>query len=119
MATETGTPDTAVHADLIVMNGRIATQDERRSFASAVAITEGRFLAVGTDKEVSAHKGDTTQVIDVGGRTVIPGLNDSHLHLIFFSHIAFNKYYTITIIIINIVISIFDIQIVDTIVVSI
>ncbi len=64
------------------MNGRIATQDERRSFASAVAITEGRFLAVGTDKEVSAHKGDTTQVIDVGGRTVIPGLNDSHLHLI-------------------------------------
>src|SRR5437667_68111 len=82
MATETGTPDTAVHADVIVMNGRIATQDERRSFASAVAITEGRFLAVGTDTEVMPYKGAATQVIDVGGRTVTPGLNDSHLHLI-------------------------------------
>jgi len=39
-------------------------------------------LAVGTDQEVMAHKGDQTQVIDVGGRTVIPGLNDSHTHLI-------------------------------------
>jgi predicted amidohydrolase YtcJ len=64
------------------MNGHIATQDDRRSFVSAVAIKEGRFLAVGADKEVMAYKGDTTQVINVGGRTVIPGLNDSHLHLI-------------------------------------
>src|SRR5262245_11697061 len=69
-------------ADVIVRNGRIATQDERRSFASAVAIKEGRFLTVGTDTEVMPHKGTATQVIDVGGRTVIPGLNDSHLHII-------------------------------------
>src|SRR5439155_1404586 len=41
-----------------------------------------RFLAVGTDTEVMPYKGAATQVIDVGGRTVIPGLNDSHLHLI-------------------------------------
>jgi hypothetical protein len=74
--------DTSSTADLIVMNGHIATQDDRRSFVSAVAIKEGRFLAVGTDKEMMAYKGDTTQVINVGGRTVIPGLNDSHLHLI-------------------------------------
>jgi predicted amidohydrolase YtcJ len=67
-------------ADVIVRNGRIATQDERRSFVAAVAITGGRFLAVGTDAEVMAHKGDATQVIDVGGRSVIPGLNDSHMH---------------------------------------
>jgi predicted amidohydrolase YtcJ len=65
-----------------VTNGRIATQDDRRSFVSAVAIKEGRFLAVGSDQEVMAYKGDATQVINVGGRTVIPGLNDSHLHLI-------------------------------------
>src|SRR5262249_11478988 len=64
-------------ADLIVHNGRIATQDDRRSFASAVAIKDGRFLAVGTDTEVMAHQGSGTQVIDVGSRTVIPGLNDS------------------------------------------
>ncbi len=69
-----------VPADLILINGRIATQDERRSVAQACAIKDGRFIAVGTDKEVLAHKGASTQVIDVGGRTVIPGLNDSHMH---------------------------------------
>ena len=79
---ETQAADTNTTADLIVMNGRIATQDDRRSSISAVAIKDGRFLAVGSDKEVMAYKGDATQVINVGGRTVIPGLNDSHLHLI-------------------------------------
>jgi predicted amidohydrolase YtcJ len=67
-------------ADLILMNGRIATQDARRSFASAVAIKDGRFLAVGADQDVLAYRGDRTQTIDAGGRTVIPGLNDSHTH---------------------------------------
>jgi predicted amidohydrolase YtcJ len=66
-------------ADMILRDGRIATQDERRSFASAVAIKDGRFLAVGTDQEVMPHRGEGTTVIDVGGRTVIPGLNDSHM----------------------------------------
>jgi len=70
----------ATGADLIVFNGRLATQDARRSFASAVAIREGRFVAVGTDADIMTYRGDTTQIIDVGGRTVIPGLNDSHIH---------------------------------------
>jgi predicted amidohydrolase YtcJ len=70
----------AAGADLIVFNGRIATQDARRSFASAIAIREGRFVAVGTDADIMPYRGDTTQMIDVGGRTVIPGLNDSHIH---------------------------------------
>src|SRR5256714_2413152 len=70
----------AAGADLIVFNGRIATQDARRSFAAAVAIREGRFVAVGTDADIMTYRGDTTQMIDVGGRTVIPGLNDSHIH---------------------------------------
>lgn len=74
--------DFSTGADLIIMNGRIATQNERRSFASAAAIKNGRFIAVGTDKEVMAYKGDNTRVIDVRRRTVIPGLNDSHIHLI-------------------------------------
>lgn len=69
-------------ADLIVMNGRLATQDERRAFAAAAAIKDGHFIAVGTDKEVMAYKGDNTRVINANGRTVIPGLNDSHIHLI-------------------------------------
>ena len=74
--------DTDTKADLIVINGRIATQDERYSFAEAAAIASGRFIAVGTDKEVMAYKGDKTRVIDLRGRTVIPGINDTHTHLI-------------------------------------
>lgn len=66
--------------DFILMNGRIATQDERRSFAQAVAIQDGRFAAVGSNEEIMALRGAKTRVIDLGGRTVIPGLNDSHMH---------------------------------------
>jgi predicted amidohydrolase YtcJ len=81
MATEQPSSSTILEqADVIVRNGRIATQDDRRSFASAAAIKDDRFLAVGTDTEVMPHKGAATQVIDVSGRTVIPGLNDSHMH---------------------------------------
>jgi predicted amidohydrolase YtcJ len=67
-------------ADLILFKGRMVTLDERRPLASAVAISDGRFVAVGTDAEVIAYGGDKTQLIDLGGRTVIPGLNDSHMH---------------------------------------
>jgi predicted amidohydrolase YtcJ len=69
-------------ADLIVMNGHIATQDDQRSFATAAAIKEGRFIAVGSDREMMPYQDSHTQVIDLQGRTVIPGLNDSHLHVI-------------------------------------
>lgn len=69
-------------ADLILSNGRIATQDDRRSFASAVAVKGGRFLAVGSEREAMAHRGGATRVIDLGGRTAIPGLHDSHIHVI-------------------------------------
>ncbi|WP_081942931.1 amidohydrolase [Myxosarcina sp. GI1] len=69
-------------ADLILHNATIATQDEKRSFAEALAIKDNRFLAVGTEKEVMAYRSDNTQVINLNRRTVIPGLNDSHTHLI-------------------------------------
>lgn len=69
-------------ADLILINGKIATQDDRRSVAEAVAIKDGRFHAVGSEKEVMAYRGDRTQIIDARKRTIIPGLNDSHTHLI-------------------------------------
>lgn len=82
MATETTPPTPTSSADLIILNGRVATQDERRSFATAIAIKDGHFVTVGNEQEVMVHKGDQTQVIDVGGRTIIPGLNDSHIHLI-------------------------------------
>lgn len=77
----TSTPNNT-QSDLILINGRIATQDAHRSFVDAVAIKNGRFLVVGTEKEVMATRGDTTQVINLRKRIVIPGLNDSHIHLI-------------------------------------
>ncbi|WP_265534632.1 amidohydrolase [Pseudomonas saponiphila] len=69
-------------ADLILFNGRLHTVDRAKPQASAVAIKDGRFIAVGNDAEAMALRGAATQVIDLMGRTVIPGLNDSHLHLI-------------------------------------
>jgi predicted amidohydrolase YtcJ len=69
-------------ADLILHNGKIATQDERRSVVQAAAIRDGRFLAAGSDREVKRLRGERTKLIDLNKRTVIPGLNDSHLHLI-------------------------------------
>ncbi|HEX2474431.1 MAG TPA: amidohydrolase [Lacipirellulaceae bacterium] len=69
-------------AELVLFNGRITTLDRRKPEATAVAIANGRFVAVGDDKQVLAHRGANTQVVDLQKRTVIPGLNDSHLHLI-------------------------------------
>ena len=74
--------DTSIKANLILHNGRIATQDGRKAFAEAVAIKDNRFLAVGSEREVMAYKGDQTELIDLNGRAVIPGLNDTHTHLI-------------------------------------
>ncbi|KVE24392.1 amidohydrolase [Burkholderia singularis] len=69
-------------ADLIVWNGKIATQDDRRSFVTALAVKNGRILATGSGREVVRHACADTLSIDLNGRTVIPGLNDSHLHVI-------------------------------------
>nr|WP_218179185.1 amidohydrolase [Pseudomonas gingeri] len=71
-----------VIADLILHNGRLHTVDRAQPKATAVAIKDGRFIAVGNDGEAMALRGSATKVIDLKGRTVIPGLNDSHLHLI-------------------------------------
>lgn len=76
------TPNTTSKADSIVINGRIATLDSRRPFVSAVAIADGRFITTGNDKEIMAYRDSNTRVIDLKGRTAIPGLNDSHTHLI-------------------------------------
>ncbi len=71
-----------IHADTILINGRIATLDPIIPEASAVAISEGCFVAVGDEHAVQACRGSSTRVIDLKGHTVIPGLNDSHIHVI-------------------------------------
>jgi predicted amidohydrolase YtcJ len=69
-----------IQPESILRNGRIATVDGPRPFVQAVAIQDGRFLTVGSDDEVMRLRSAKTEVIDLGGRTVIPGLNDSHMH---------------------------------------
>ncbi len=69
-------------ADLILVNGRFTTLDTSNPNPEAVAIAGGKFLAVGDEREVRALATPTTQVIDLKGRRVIPGLIDSHMHII-------------------------------------
>lgn len=69
-------------AEIILHNGRIHTLDPSKPTATALAISDGIFTAVGSDREVMDQRTDTTKVIDLQGRTVIPGLNDSHTHVI-------------------------------------
>jgi predicted amidohydrolase YtcJ len=71
-----------MNADLILFNGRLHTVDRENPRATAVAIRDGRFVVVGSDAQAMALRGSTTRVIDLQRRTVVPGLNDSHLHLI-------------------------------------
>lgn len=66
--------------DLILHNGHVVTVDDAFSSAEAVAIADGRFIAVGTSASVVALAGPETRSIDLEGRTVIPGLADDHFH---------------------------------------
>src|SRR6202162_6514527 len=68
--------------DLILHRGLFTTRARSPPPATAVAIRDGRFLAIGTDKEVMALAGPKTKVVDLKGRRVLPGLIDSHLHII-------------------------------------
>src|SRR5215471_6139711 len=66
--------------DLLLVNGNIHTMDAANPHADAIAIAGGRFLAVGTLSEISATPTAGVQRIDLGGRTVVPGFIDAHLH---------------------------------------
>jgi predicted amidohydrolase YtcJ len=67
-------------ADLVLLGGRVVTVDERFSMATALAVRDGRFIAVGSNDDVRAYVGSTTRVIEGRGRTVIPGIIDTHVH---------------------------------------
>ena len=68
--------------DMILMNGRITTLDRTKPEVEAIAIGSGLVVATGLTEEIMRLATDETQVIDLGGKRVIPGLNDSHTHLI-------------------------------------
>src|SRR3989304_6119027 len=67
---------------LVLYNGKVATLDATSRIVSAVAIAGENIIAVGDDKSVRALAGSGTRSVDLAGRTVIPGLIDSHLHSI-------------------------------------
>ena len=69
-------------ADLIVTNARIYTVDDSRPVVAAMAVRDGRIAFTGSAREAMALKGSATRVVDLGGRTVIPGMVDAHAHLL-------------------------------------
>jgi predicted amidohydrolase YtcJ len=75
-------PASADPADLLLVNGKIITQDASSSVSAALAIEAGHVVATGSATELRKLAGPSTRVIDLGGRTVIPGLIDSHIHAI-------------------------------------
>ncbi|HLZ79528.1 MAG TPA: amidohydrolase [Sphingomonas sp.] len=69
-------------ADLLVVNAKVTTLNRANPVADAVAMRDGRFLAVGSEAEVRAVASPDARVIDAGGRRLIPGLIDSHIHVV-------------------------------------
>lgn len=73
--------DSAPTADLVLRGGRVITMDEALMEATAIAVGSNRILAVGSFDEMGHLVGDNTDVRDLAGRTVIPGINESHIHV--------------------------------------
>jgi predicted amidohydrolase YtcJ len=69
-------------ADLVLQHGVVLTVDAKDSVAQAIAVRDGRIVAVGTDSDMTRLVGPGTKVIDLAGRTVTPGLIDTHIHLL-------------------------------------
>ena len=69
-------------ADMVLVNGKVVTVDKNFSIQEAVAIRDGKILAVGPTPRIRSMAGERTQIIDLQGRTVIPGLIDSHMHFL-------------------------------------
>jgi predicted amidohydrolase YtcJ len=69
-------------ADVIVLHARIYTVNARQPWAEALAISEGKIVAVGDAARIATYRGPATRVIDAAGRLVLPGFTDSHIHLL-------------------------------------
>lgn len=69
------------HPDLVLLHGKIVTVDPQFSVVQAVAVRDGVILATGDTADIEALCGERTQRIDLGGRTVLPGLIDTHAHV--------------------------------------
>src|SRR5688572_27117064 len=80
-AAQTGLPDAVIrYADIVLYNGKVLTADEKFTIVEAVAIRDGKFLAVGRNQDVLPLAGPKTEKIDLKGRSAIPGFVETHLH---------------------------------------
>lgn len=68
-------------ADLLLLNGYVYTVDDARSVAQAVAVKDGLIQAVGSDAELKVLRGPDTEIVDLAGRMLLPGLHDAHIHI--------------------------------------
>ncbi len=73
-------PEVIAYSDMVFYNGKIITADDQHSVVSAVAIRDGKFLAVGNDDRILRLSGPRTQKIDLQGKSVVPGFIDNHKH---------------------------------------
>ena len=67
-------------ADLLFVNGAVYTVDAARRWAEAVAVRDGRIVALGTSDDLVELRGSSTEVVDLGGRMLVPGFQDAHVH---------------------------------------
>jgi len=68
-------------SELVLLNGKIVTMDKNETIAEAVAVKFGKIVAVGENKEIKKWINSSTEVVDLAGKTVVPGLIDSHCHM--------------------------------------
>ena len=71
-----------IKADLLLLNGKVITVDSEFNIVEAVAVKDSKIIATGTTPEIEGLQGEGTEVIDLKGKTVLPGLIDSHLHVV-------------------------------------
>ena len=75
-----GASDPTPQADAVYLNAKIYTMDAARTWASAMAVTDGKIVAIGSDADMMKHTGDATTVHEMHGRMVMPGIHDTHIH---------------------------------------
>jgi urease alpha subunit len=75
-------PAAAQSPDTALVNGKVITLDDGSATAEALAVRDGKIVAVGRSADIRNLAGPATRIVDLGGRTVIPGLIDSHMHAI-------------------------------------
>ncbi|MCX6012789.1 MAG: amidohydrolase family protein [Chloroflexi bacterium] len=76
-------------ADMVLINGKIVTVDKKFSLKQAIAVRDKKILAAGTNDEINVYIGKNTKIIDLKGKTVLPGINDDHTHASLFGGTLF------------------------------